>query len=1134
MGYFFFRDNNPETRSVLQALRDVAYQLSETDAFYAKQLMQILHSSEDIRTIAGAFRRLFAQPSEQESRGRVMYIFLDGIDEADSTQLKEFLSLLAPDDGQPDTKVQIALIGRSYLTETVTLALDPAAQGQVFTSVHVTTDRNAEDVSAFISEGVTQSRIMRRASNDFKEQVITAMEKQVDGLFILAKFMLAEVNRKRHRHSILESLESYPKEINGMLQRTLASLAATISFEEVEDLNEMLRWISCAEEALTLEQLEAALVLRFGDPPFRLEEALRGQYSCFFELEREDGFTTDDLIKDYERQQREAASEATPPGRRLSPGGNISPRRLSSPARMSATSPPLNSSSHKLSPNRDLSRGRDYSPARSPDPINEMEFRSNKSTTFVAFFHTSVREFFRDKDSTTATPTMEDAKIGFDTGSAKLHILKTCLRIFNDKEWFEKNSSGRGRLAIKQYAAWYWQEHLRSIDPATVSSMDKMEIGRQVCRMLTDEDVIFDWSIMYEKNNEGLEVLTDGNIEGVQRWMSNSDVRESLDGEAKEWAAKAATEPSSIAAQIGRLYARAWLMDDFTEYSPTAFCFKIVQTMAYMDEGYSWSHSNVHWSEFPVEKRIAKAAEWANCTQTAHWHRRVGSTYLVQGLHSKALSHYYQALEVDHNRIESCGRIAFCLSKDKRYEDALRQALECAAMEDEYLRGDPQGAALSRSRWRLYKDHHLIARCYYQIGKIEESLEYFRKAMISATSADLSPSENFESEIGYLEVLAAENRHKDMMDLLQAMSLQESATKHKQSRLLDLLLHGYNRQLVMDWIPKAASKVKQVDFFVEQLEQTIGTADKMRHPLRILYLRLSMGATCTYNRETDIAISLFEQISLIEYRPRGNIPTRQGHAVSFQRLAALYKERVLHAGLKTTDAEAWISKLEHVQEKQNKHHNFDMPPSMLGSDVNVASIYLASFYRLLGRAEESRSLLQTLILESLDILSDEELQNDEYALENLVRLFIAADDIEKARSLAQSMRKINPTANLATPIESPVLTRPEPKLPEIQSTSRSCGECLEIISLSEDLAICRFCMDSFCIKCLGTIIKKPGNTTDDHEEETVCRSDHDWFTVPPLNRFLHTGEILHGNGQVRGFAEWKDMLQKEWTNHSLE
>ncbi|CAM1503610.1 Fc.00g012010.m01.CDS01 [Cosmosporella sp. VM-42] len=1210
LAYFFFRDNNPETRSVLQALRDIAYQLSETDGFYAKQLLKRLSSREEIRTIPSAFRKLLVQPFEDDIREKTLYIFLDGIDEANTSEVEELLGLLAEEDEAPGRpphiRVQVALTGRSHMTDMVTFALDPMALGQVCTTVYITPERNAKDVTYFIEEGVRHSRILSRTSAEFKDEIIETMNKQVDGLFILAKFMLAEINRKRHPRHILQSLQSYPKEINGMLMRSLKNLSASISEDEAGDLNEMLRWVACAEETLSLEQLEAVLVLKFGDPPFRLEETLRGQYSCFFDLEREDGLTTDDLIKEYERKQRSRndspGGRHSSPGSHSSPGRNASPRGLNSPTlsddqfdakiqlsfgrngspirrisspgpgtrRISSPGPGVNREDlrrqltpvgrnisprgvispaksedlsdpkRQLSPHlsgspgksgsngKQLSPGRHFSPAGGSlfDPMNEMEFRSNKSNTYVTFFHSSVKEFFSKENSTS---TGEGPPIGFEPTSARIHIVKTCLSIFTDAAWFEKSELGDGREAIKQYAAWYWQEHLAAIGLASISASQKRELGQRVYKMLTDDSVILDWSIMYEKNNEGLEVLTDNNISAIRKLMNDPDVLSSLEPQARDWATKAVTETPGIFKPIGQFYARAWVSSEFKKYIPTLFCFKIVQAIAFMEEGYSWSQTNSHWSEIPIEKRIDKAAEWANEKETAHWHRRVGSTYLTLEMHSKALAHYDQALKLDGNSVETSGRIAFCLSKDGRFREALDQALKCEGIEEASIStGNLDAAALKSSKWRLYKDHMLIARCYNETGQVDNTLTYFQKAIKSAPEAGLGTWEYFEPEIGYLDVLANENRHGDIIKFLREMSSQVTDTRYGANRLVDFFLDQHSKPLVLDWVPRAASKNSDAEFVIESLELAITTAHAIRDPLKVLYLRLSLGATFAYSRDVNSAIALFDEISFEEYRPRGNVPTRQAYSISFQKLAGLYKEKVLHAGLETPEANEWIAELERVQEKQSNHQNQDMPLNMVGSDVNIGSIYLSLFYRLLGRKEEATPLLKALIMDSFDILSDDDLQNDEYALDNLLCILIAANDIENARALSQSMRRVNTMAPYTTPSDSPIALRIEPKLPEIQSTSRSCAQCLEHLDNALEYAVCEYCMDSFCMKCLNDIIKKDGNKTSDHREDVVCRSDHVWFTVPPLNRILHRGEILMDNGKVMSFGEWKAALQEVW------
>ncbi|ATY64863.1 NACHT and TPR domain [Cordyceps militaris] len=1130
MAYFFFRENNPETKSVIQAIRDVAYQMSECDASYAKALMSSLQSSDEIKTVASAFRRLLVQPLQNPERTTPTYIFLDGIDEAYHEEIDQLLFQLAPAenmDDEPDSNIRVALIGRSYMTENVANKLDPQGTGNVFSTIQITTDRSARDVAAYIANGVAQSRILARTSAAFRDEVILTMELQVDGLFILAKFMLAEVNRKRHPRSIQKSLETFPKEIDGMLLRTLESLSEAISQEEAEDLNEMLRWIVCAEEALSLEQLEAVLILQFGDPPFRLEETLRGQYGCFFELEREDGLTTDDLIKDFERKQRIARRDASPASRSSSDrrpslseaigiGTALSPKGHAEAMRR------LSMSSGTSSP---------HSPTRSIDlavTSSEMEYRSKKSTTSVSFFHSTVREFFRNFSTNIANAPFEST-ITFNNVEARLHIVKTCLRIFSNTKWFEGFNLGPGKAAIKQYAAWYWQEHLAALDPSAVSISDKKELGPQIVAMLLDEATIDSWTLLYLKNNEGLEVLNEQNFTDILRWFVDPDVVACLTGPAKDFALSLAKDPSKITEPIGRRYAEAWLCADFEGYIPTVFCFDIVQSAALMSSSDKSSGTDEHWLESSLDDRIAKASAWAGYPETGVWHRRIGSTYLTLGRHDDALAHYNKALEMDNNKLFTYGRIAYCLSKDGRYSEALDMALECVVLEEKAaVDGTFTADASQRSKWRLYKDYYLIAQCYYHTFQVDESLKYYLKAIETATAVKLNPSEQFQSEIGYLETLYNENMHPEMMQLVEQLSLQIAKKTKGDCRLVEMFFAQANKRLVLDWIPKAAGTTGKTESLLELLRMSMETAHDLRDPVILLYLRLAYGAVCTYGHLIDRATEMFETISLVEYRPRGTITIRQAHAISFQRLAALYKRQLLHAGIHSAASAGFVAQLEEVRCQQDLHQSTDTPMNVRGSDINMAAIYLGLHQRLIGNTKAAQKLLKPLVLESLDLLADSEPENDVYALDNLLWLMTAAGDVNRAVALGQSMRRVNPNASMVTTqSESPILQRLEPKLPDIQLSDRSCAQCLHNIPSSDDFSICLYCMECFCMRCIKSVIKVSGNETSDNLSKVVCRSDHEWFVVPPLNRTLHTGEILQGT-DIHFFGDWEAALRKEW------
>jgi hypothetical protein len=83
IGYFFFKDSDPQTRSFHQALRDLAYQISQNDPVYAKYIDSQCQSPDDIRTIRSAWRKLFVEYFIKNDRvDSSVYLVVDGVDEA--------------------------------------------------------------------------------------------------------------------------------------------------------------------------------------------------------------------------------------------------------------------------------------------------------------------------------------------------------------------------------------------------------------------------------------------------------------------------------------------------------------------------------------------------------------------------------------------------------------------------------------------------------------------------------------------------------------------------------------------------------------------------------------------------------------------------------------------------------------------------------------------------------------------------------------------------------------------------------------------------------------------------------------------------------------------------------------------
>ena len=94
IGYFFFKDDNPLTRSFHQALRDLAYQISQNDPVYAKYITAAVHSPADISSLHSVWRTLFTVYfiDNPNVEGSIFMVF-DGVDEAFDAEWQAFLEL---------------------------------------------------------------------------------------------------------------------------------------------------------------------------------------------------------------------------------------------------------------------------------------------------------------------------------------------------------------------------------------------------------------------------------------------------------------------------------------------------------------------------------------------------------------------------------------------------------------------------------------------------------------------------------------------------------------------------------------------------------------------------------------------------------------------------------------------------------------------------------------------------------------------------------------------------------------------------------------------------------------------------------------------------------------------------------
>lgn len=236
VGYFFFKDNNPETRSFHQALRDLAYQISQNDPVYAKHVLSSCQSQDDIKTIASVWRKLYLEFFiDGADTASSLYIVLDGIDEAYEHERKMFLELLKDLKRQPADRlprIQLAMVGRPQLLDELTEALE----NEYLSTIDVTGEKTSKDIVQYILTSIRKSKILKLVSQDVKNQIVEKLSSGAQGMFIWVDLMLQELYKKKRPSAILDALNMAPKGLREMLRHVLESFSATLQDEDPDDL----------------------------------------------------------------------------------------------------------------------------------------------------------------------------------------------------------------------------------------------------------------------------------------------------------------------------------------------------------------------------------------------------------------------------------------------------------------------------------------------------------------------------------------------------------------------------------------------------------------------------------------------------------------------------------------------------------------------------------------------------------------------------------------------------------------------------------------------------------------------------------------------------------------------------------
>jgi hypothetical protein len=511
--YYIF--DQEKKMSLIQALKVLAWQVANKDIVYRKDISSA--KTEGINQVRSIWNILFAKSYKSDS---TFFFLLDGVDQVNNNQLKEFVHLLAELHGSsvswPRFKLRILLSGRDE-----TIAKIKGHMGDGLSVIDVAS-QNGEDMQSFIIDRMNKMEIMGGTSDQvlsLRREILENLTTQTHGDFVNVGLLLHEISGKQRPGEIRDILTRSGGKRSDTIVRKMEQLNETLSDDDISDLNILLTWVVFAAQELSLDELEAVLFLKTGESSLRpLAEKITDQYSSIFKIKGEPHPTT----------------KIIPPISRVTLVSDSIEQFLRTKSDSDAAEDP-----------QELNLTGD---------VNEVEVRIVRrfleSVCDPKLFNKfGFDEFFQRKLKG------KTARVGVDVETAHLRILTTCLEVV-------RSPDRKDFAALSRYASICFPLHLNETDPSLTQPQHKTALGPQLVSLFTDEKIMEGWWTSSNPWPRFGWIYDDEYAEVALKWLQDSAVTKNLSDEQSKWvkSLSSKSEPDAdILEHIAKYIARCWL-----------------------------------------------------------------------------------------------------------------------------------------------------------------------------------------------------------------------------------------------------------------------------------------------------------------------------------------------------------------------------------------------------------------------------------------------------------------------------------------------------------------------------------------------------------------------------------------------
>ena len=260
VAYFFCDTKVQKRRTSIHVVRTWVNQILQENPLYLPEVEKIF-SRSDIPTMAGMKKMLDALLAKMD----LCWFVLDGLDECEPQARTELLQICK----HLMEKAKILITSRKendidrWMTQ-----LDEKKLGTII----IEPEDNCLDIRNYVENRV---RDMEIDDEDLETLVIERLIGGANGMFLWVRLMIEDLSEAERDEDLEEALKSLPDGLDELYARVLDRINNFKKESKRETARQLLQWIACAMEPLSIPELEHALAITFDEESFNPRRRIR-------------------------------------------------------------------------------------------------------------------------------------------------------------------------------------------------------------------------------------------------------------------------------------------------------------------------------------------------------------------------------------------------------------------------------------------------------------------------------------------------------------------------------------------------------------------------------------------------------------------------------------------------------------------------------------------------------------------------------------------------------------------------------------------------------------------------------------------------------------------------------------------